>query len=179
MYCRYCFRKATLNGDPLGYVSGLDDAFDYLKAHPEITEVILTGGDPLSISDRQLDGLFERLWAMGTLERVRIHSRFLVTLPDRFTDSLIKILGQRGPVVLVTHFNHPKEITPCTENIVRSLNDAGIFVANQSVLLKGVNDDVSTLSRLNEMLVRAGIGPYYLHHLDAALAPSIFECLSI
>ncbi|MEE2786567.1 MAG: KamA family radical SAM protein [Myxococcota bacterium] len=168
MYCRYCFRKSTLNEHTLGYTQHIASALDYIRQSSDVTEVILTGGDPLSLSNGTLRGLLTRLRDIPTVQRIRIHSRFLVTLPQRFDDGLIELLGGPKPAVLVTHFNHARAITPLTKIKVNRLHRQGVYVANQCVLLRGVNDSADTLVELTNRLAQLGIAPYYLHHLDAA-----------
>ncbi len=166
MFCRYCFRKVALNGDPVRLHARLDEALGWLAAHPDVTEVILSGGDPLMLSDRRLDDLLGRLWELGTLRRVRIHTRFPVTLPMRVDQKLAALLRSHRPLSLVAHFNHPRELTPEADAALAALVDAGVPVLNQAVLLVGVNDDSEVLAELFGGLADRGVRPYYLHHPD-------------
>jgi lysine 2,3-aminomutase len=166
MYCRYCFRKETLNQESIKLSQDLAISLAYLKAHPDIKEVILTGGDPLMLGNEQLFDLCSQLKSIKSIERLRIHSRFPVTLPQRVDETLCRMLATFKPIYLVTHFNHPKEITPMSIKAVQSLQAAGLMVLNQSVLLKGVNDDVEILKLLFEKLLQIQVKPYYLHHPD-------------
>jgi lysine 2,3-aminomutase len=174
MYCRFCFRKNHLGEreDKL-YGGDYGTAFTYLRQHPEITEVILTGGDPLSLIDGALLKLMNDLAnATPSLRVLRIHSRMPVTLPHRLTKELGAMLGEFSKntnvkVVLVTHFNHPKELTDFAKNKLEEfIRLSRALVLNQSVLLVGVNNNTSTLSCLLQELYNLGIAPYYLHHPD-------------
>lgn len=169
MYCRFCFRKSHLNDrDRTLYQGSLEPAFSYLQATPEIREVILTGGDPLSASDSALKGLFEQVSKISHIRTLRIHSRMAVTLPYRFTPQLLEILSQKWNfhIVLVSHFNHPAELTFEARSALTQLRHAGITLLNQSVLLNGVNNSVECLSTLFQGLYEVGVIPYYLHHPD-------------
>jgi lysine 2,3-aminomutase len=170
VYCRFCFRKAHLNErEKLLYDGTLDPAFEYLAAHPEIRELILTGGDPLSLTDAALERVLERAAAIPSLKVVRIHSRMAVTLPSRLTPELAELLArERGglSVHLVSHFNHPREWTREAREGLRLLRGKGVPLFNQSVLLAGINDNVETLAELFQGLYEAGITPMYLHHPD-------------
>lgn len=165
MFCRYCFRKDTLNAEAVQLHRDLPPALSYLRAHPEIEEVILSGGDPLMLSDERLGGLLGALKGAG-VRRLRLHSRFVVTLPYRVTEALADALRPHAPLTLVAHFNHAREVTPPARAAAARLAAAGVRVLNQSVLLRGVNDDVGALRDLSRALVEAGVQPYYLHHPD-------------
>jgi lysine 2,3-aminomutase len=170
VYCRFCFRKEQLTSIGRGYTrEALDDAYAYIESHPEIREVILTGGDPLSLPDRALAEILARIEQIGHVRLLRIHTRVPVVLPSRITDGLVRALQGRLMVTVVTHFNHPREITPATELACRTLRQGGFVLLNQSVLLKGVNDSVDVLEELcRELMYRLGVKPYYLHHGDLA-----------
>jgi lysine 2,3-aminomutase len=168
MFCRYCFRKVALNGEPLRVREHLDESMAYLAEHPEVEEVILTGGDPLMLSDARLQELFLRIREVPSIRRIRIHSRFPVTLPMRITDELVEIMADAGPMTIVAHFNHPREITPEADVALRRLRSGGIRVCNQAVLLAGVNDDLEIQIRLWSLLAERQVGAHYLHHLDLA-----------
>ena len=166
VHCRYCFRR--------NYPYAEDNAtrhwqgmLDQLAEMPQIDEVILSGGDPLTLSDRRLAELLERLQAMPQLQRLRIHSRQPVVLPARITPQLTQMLGDcRLHTSLVLHCNHPAELAPELQTGLERLRAAGVTLLNQSVLLKGVNDDPETLAKLSETLFGFGVLPYYLHQLD-------------
>ena len=168
VYCRYCFRKESLTSIGRGYArEALKDAYAYIEAHTGIREVILTGGDPLSLPDKALAEIRERIDAIGHVRLLRIHTRVPVVLPSRVTAGMVEALQGRLMVTVVTHFNHPREITPATEQACRALRQAGFVLLNQSVLLKGVNDRVEVLEELcRELMYRLGVKPYYLHHGD-------------
>ncbi len=166
MYCRYCFRKVGLNNDRVQFTKHWADAVAYLQAHPEIEEVILSGGDPLLIGDQQLHRILSTLRDEVSIERIRIHSRVPVTLPHRITDGLMSVLAEFTPLVVVSHFNHPKEFTPLSTSRLAALRQAGITLSNQSVLLKGVNDNPDVLRALCTGLLNHGVIPHYLHHPD-------------
>lgn len=175
MYCRYCFRKVALNDDPIRLRRDLDASLAYLRAHPEIREVILSGGDPLMLSDERLDDLLGRLRAIPSVRRLRIHTRFPVTLPMRVDDRLAARLAAHRPLYVVAHFNHPRELTEEATRAVGALVDAGLTVLNQAVLLAGVNDDPAVLADLFEGLLDRQVRPYYLHHPDLTVGTSHFR----
>jgi lysine 2,3-aminomutase len=169
--CRFCFRKVQLNKlspqEEL-YLSPMDGALAYLLKNQEIEEIILTGGDPLSTSDLSLHRLFHQLDQIPHLKMVRIHTRMTVTLPVRFTDELLKVLTHTWhfQILIVSHFNHPKELTTLAKKTLKTLRQSGIPLLNQSVLLKEVNDSTSCLQELFETLYFTGVLPYYLHYPD-------------
>ncbi|MFO0602907.1 MAG: KamA family radical SAM protein [Polyangiales bacterium] len=168
VYCRHCFRKESLapDGDDFSEAA-LAPALDYIASHPEIREVILTGGDPWVLSDARLAWLRGRIESVAHVRLLRIHTRVPVALPERVDAGLVAALRGRLMVCVVTHFNHPREITPACVEAARTLREAGFMLLNQTVLLRGVNDDVETLEALSRELVYAlGVKPYYLHHCD-------------
>jgi lysine 2,3-aminomutase len=177
MYCRFCFRKERLNEAEAGWpADNLDPALAYVAAHPAVREVILTGGDPLMLADDKLADLLARLATIPHLEGIRIHTRVPVTLPMRVTPELCAALDTPKMLWIVTHFNHPRELTAESIAACRALHRAGARVLNQNVLLKGVNDDPAILAELYRGLVyRAGVKPYYLHHCDMTLGVSQFR----
>ncbi|MEM1095237.1 MAG: KamA family radical SAM protein, partial [Bacteroidota bacterium] len=141
----------------------LQEGIDYLAAHPEIRDVLLTGGDPLTYSEKNLEWILSRLRAIPHIEIIRIGSRMPVKLPQRLTPELCAMLERYHPLWINTHFNHPKELTPEAAAGVDRLTKAGIPVGNQTVLLRGINDDVATMKALCEGLVRMRVRPYYLY----------------
>lgn len=168
LYCRFCFRKEALNEIDRGYSPpALEPAYAYVEAHDELREVILTGGDPLMLRDDQLAAVRTRLSAVPHLRMLRVHTRVPVALPQRVTPGLVAALRGRLMVAVVTHFNHPREITPQAVVACRRLREAGFLLLNQSVLLRGINDDAQVLRELfQELVYSLGAKPYYLHHCD-------------
>ncbi len=165
--CRYCFRRHTDYADTIVTPARLPGVIDYLEAHTEVTEVILSGGDPLLTSDRKIDELLSKLEAIPHLERFRIHTRLPIVIPSRITPELCQRLARsRFGVTMVVHCNHPQEIDSEVARAIGQLRSADITVLNQAVLLKNINDSVMTLEKLSTELFRIGILPYYLHTLD-------------
>ncbi|MEZ4452243.1 MAG: EF-P beta-lysylation protein EpmB [Nannocystaceae bacterium] len=174
--CRYCFRRHFPYADHGIDAGGLARILEYVAAHPEINEVILSGGDPLLMRDPALAGLWGALAEIPTIRRLRIHTRMPITLPSRVTDGLLEIVGgARVPAVIVVHVNHPREIDDAVIDACGRLRGAGALLLNQSVLLRRVNDRVDTLVALSERLFDAGILPYYLHLLDRVAGAAHFE----
>jgi EF-P beta-lysylation protein EpmB len=174
--CRYCFRRNFPYGDMQLSKQHESRAISFVQSRPEITEVILSGGDPLVLGDARLASLFRQLNDVPHLKRIRIHSRLPIVLPARVTDELISLLANSSKApVLVVHSNHPNEISGrVTANFAR-LRKNGITLLNQSVLLKGVNDNAETLCDLSERLFASVILPYYLHLLDKATGTGHFD----
>ncbi|NAX23244.1 EF-P beta-lysylation protein EpmB [Vibrio sp. V39_P1S14PM300] len=165
--CRYCFRRHFPYQDNKGNKSVWQQSLDYIAAQPQLNEVILSGGDPLMAKDHELTWLVEHLADIRHIKRLRIHTRLPVVIPARVTDTLCQLLAtSRLQVVLVTHINHAQEIDDDLGNALRKLKVAGVTLLNQSVLLKGVNDNVDSQVALSEALFDAGVLPYYLHVLD-------------
>jgi lysine 2,3-aminomutase len=174
-YCRFCFRREKVGGTDRLDDAQLGAALDYIRAHREIWEVVLTGGDPLVLSDRRLRALFAALNGIEHVEVIRVHTRYPVVEPKRITDALAKLLRGRAATYVVVHCNHARELTPEAQAACGRLIDRGIPMLAQSVLLRGVNDDADTLAALMRALVRARIKPYYLHHLDLARGTGHFR----
>ena len=178
VYCRFCFRREMVGPQGLGTLTpeALDNAFAYIADHPEIWEVILTGGDPLVLSPRRLSELMQRLAAIDHVKIVRFHTRVPVVEPERVDEALIAALTASGKTAYVAlHANHPRELTPEARAACARLVDSGIAMVSQSVLLKGVNDDPETLAELMRAFVETRIKPYYLHHPDLAPGTSHFR----
>jgi lysine 2,3-aminomutase len=164
IYCRYCLRKRMV-GDA-NFFMRTDEhqaAIDYIAEHDEIRDVLLTGGDPLTFNEDNLEWLLSRLRAIDHVELIRFGSRMPVKLPYRITDELCDLLARYHPIWVNTHFNHPKELTDDAAAAIDRLKGAGVPVGNQTVLLRGINDDVETMKALNEGLVRMRVRPYYLY----------------
>lgn len=176
VYCRFCFRRETVG--PAGGVltaGELDRAIGYVARHGEVAEVILSGGDPLTLSDRRLGDIIARLDAIPHVETIRVHTRAPIAEPERITPALCRCLRRDTPVFMVVHCNHPRELAEPVALACRRLVDAGIPLLSQTVLLKGVNDNAETLARLMRLLVRNRIKPYYLHHADLAPGTAHFR----
>ena len=171
VYCRFCFRRETV-GDGKGGMLPEPDvarALDYIAAHPEIWEVILTGGDPLALSPRRLRDILRRLDAIAHVRTIRIHTRVPVVMPASITDALVAALRSIAtPVYVALHANHPREFSNPARAACARLVDGGVPMVSQSVLLAGVNDDADTLVALMRAFVELRVKPYYLHHPDLA-----------
>lgn len=173
VYCRFCTRSRMVGaGGGARSGSQLSAAYAYLRAHPEIQDVIVSGGDPLVMSDSRISAVLSELAMIESVAYVRVASRTPVTLPQRITDSLCRALRTHPAVWLMTHFNHPKELTSEARAACAKLADHGIPVMNQSVLLRGVNDDARTLEALFRGLLRARVRPYYLLQTDPVIGTS-------
>jgi len=169
VHCRYCFRRNFPYGELQLSSQKLQQAMDYIDSHQELSEVILSGGDPLLLNDDKLGHLLKKLGGIGHLKRIRIHSRVPVVLPSRITLPLMDNLLQTGKqIVLVIHANHANELSTEVGAACSQLRQRGVTLLNQSVLLRDINDDDETLCRLSEQLFAFGILPYYLHLLDHA-----------
>ncbi len=170
VYCRFCFRREAVGPDYGGLSEAeLETALDYIRRTPQIWEVIVTGGDPLILSARRLEAIFNALDNTAHVATIRIHSRIPVAAPERIDDALLRVLGgAHKPVNLAIHCNHAAELTPAAVAALRRLRKAGIMLFGQTVLLRGVNDNAETLEQLFRGMVAAGIKPYYLHQLDRA-----------
>ncbi len=176
MYCRHCTRKRKV-GDPEHAPSRQQilDGIQYIKSHREIRDVLLSGGDALMLPDEYLDWILTELNSISHVEVVRLGSRTPVVLPYRITDELVEMLKQHHPLWLNTHFNHPKELTPSSQEALKKLADAGIPLGNQSVLLAGVNDCSQIIKKLNQKLVKNRVRPYYLFQCDLSEGLSHFR----
>jgi L-lysine 2,3-aminomutase len=176
VHCRYCFRRHYPYQKGTATPREMQNILDYLSHHPSIEEVILSGGDPLMINDNRLNSWLQQLQALPHLKRLRLHSRLPVVLPQRVTPDLLKLLNSsRLQSIMVLHINHANEISPALANSCRMMRDAGIMLFNQSVLLKGVNDNSDTLVTLSERLFEIGVMPYYLHLLDKVSGAAHFD----
>ncbi|MFC6670065.1 EF-P beta-lysylation protein EpmB [Marinobacterium aestuariivivens] len=174
--CRYCFRRHFPYDENRLGPDQWREVLDYLHRHPEVNEVIFSGGDPLATSDRRLARMIGDLAQIPHLARLRVHSRLPVVIPQRITDSLIEALtGSRLQSVMVLHSNHGNEIDAEVAGAVARLRQAGVTLLNQAVLLRGVNDSVAAQKNLSERLFSAGILPYYLFVLDAVAGAAHFD----
>jgi len=177
VYCRFCFRREMVGpGKQMLSAQQLDTALAYVRTHPEIWEVILTGGDPLVLSARRLGDVIKRIAAIDHVKIVRLHTRLPVVSPEKITPALVRALKAPGKTTYVAlHANHPRELTPAVRAACARIVDAGIPMVSQSVLLRGVNDDAKTLEGLMRAFVECRIKPYYLHHADLAPGTSHFR----
>ncbi|MCA9041246.1 MAG: EF-P beta-lysylation protein EpmB [Planctomycetaceae bacterium] len=176
--CRYCFRRNYPYQQEPSCLADWEPALDYIRSDNSIHEVILSGGDPLMLTDVRLRELHDLLSEIPHLTRLRIHTRLPIVLPSRVNAELLSLLASsRFSVVVVVHANHPREIIgDCAVGLSR-LKQAGLSLLNQSVLLKGINDNIDALVELSERLVQEGVLPYYLHQLDRVKGVSHFEVL--
>jgi EF-P beta-lysylation protein EpmB len=176
VHCRYCFRRHYPYAEEPRTLSAWEPAMEALAADDSIHEILLSGGDPLTLTDARLAALVERLEAIPHLRRLRIHTRLPIVLPSRVTPALVALLQQtRLTPFVVVHANHPQELTGDCADAVRLLVRSGITTLNQAVLLRGVNDDADTLAALSERLIDLGVLPYYLHQLDRVQGAAHFE----
>ncbi|SEN71352.1 lysine 2,3-aminomutase [Gemmobacter aquatilis] len=175
VYCRFCFRRETVGSDGALPEADLAQALDHVARHPEIWEVILTGGDPLSLSPRRIAALLARIAAIPHVQVVRFHTRVPVVAPERITPALIEALEVRPAVYVVVHCNHPDELTEAAGDALRRLSRAGVPLLAQTVLLRGVNDRAEVLEALFRGLIARRVKPYYLHHCDLAKGTGHFR----
>ena len=167
MYCRFCTRKRKVGTERMQInEESIRQGLEYIQEHPSIREVLLSGGDPLLLSDQRLDNILGRLRAIQSVEVIRIGTRIPCTLPMRITRELAEMLKKHHPLYINTHFNHPRELTAEAEKACTRLADAGIPLGCQTVLLKGVNDNHNTLRELFTGLLRMRVKPYYLFQTD-------------
>ncbi len=176
VYCRFCFRREMVGpqGDTVTQ-EHVDQALDYIESHDEITEVILTGGDPLMLSPERLGKLLNRLQAIPHVRWIRLHTRIPVVSPKKITTDMIAALKGIKPVYLAIHTNHAREFTVEAGAALARLAQNGIVLLGQSVLLKGINDSVDVLRELFETMLMHRIKPYYLHHPDLTSGTSHFR----
>jgi lysine 2,3-aminomutase len=167
VYCRFCTRSRLVGsgGGPRSD-ERLAPALDWLRSHPEVRDVIVSGGDPLALATERLLRIVSALRGIESIETIRLATRVPVVLPQRITRELLDALRAHHPIWVMTHFNHPKELTPLSRAACRELADAGFPVMNQTVLLRGINDDAAVLSELFRGLIRERVRPYYLLQAD-------------
>jgi len=176
IHCRYCFRRLYPYGATQRSPAQWQAAVDQIAADPTVEEVLLSGGDPLTIDDEALAELAAALAEIPHVRRLRVHTRVPIVIPQRVTESLLLWLrGTRLVPIVVVHVNHPAEIDDAVAGALGRLMDAGILVLNQSVLLRGVNDDADVLAQLSLRLVELRVMPYYLHQLDRVSGSAHFE----
>src|SRR3990167_7728160 len=173
MHCRYCFRQ---NFTYESSQSSHSEELGYLKENTDIQELILSGGDPLSLSNHQLQNLLKEFDSIPHLKRIRFHTRFLIGIPERIDETLLNILSQvQKQIYFVIHCNHPRELDEDVIDALKRIKKLGIPILNQSVLLKGINDTENTYLELCESLSNIGVIPYYLHLLDRVQGSNHFE----
>jgi lysine 2,3-aminomutase len=178
VYCRFCFRREVVGPGGAGGLTAaeLDAALAYIAGHPEVWEVILTGGDPLVMSPRRIEDLVRRIADIPHVKILRIHTRLPVADPERVSEALVSALsGSRLRLAVGVHVNHPRELTPAADAALARLAGAGALLLSQTVLLKGINDRVEVLGDLMRALVERGVRPYYLHHPDPAPGTARFR----
>jgi EF-P beta-lysylation protein EpmB len=175
VHCRYCFRRHFPYQETSALAAGWEQAIDRIAADDSIEEVLLSGGDPLMLVDETLSELAHRLATIGHLRRLRVHTRLPIVVPERVCRSLLNWLcGTRLRPIMVVHANHPAEIDEPVAEALGRLREASVPLLNQSVLLKGVNDDAEVLIELSRRLVDLGVMPYYLHQLDRVAGAAHF-----
>ncbi len=175
MYCRFCTRKRRV-GDPTSIKeNGIETGLEYIQDHPEVRDVIVSGGDPLMLSDSKLEYILKSLKKIKHVEIIRIGTRIPATLPQRITKELCAMLKKYHPLFINTHFNHPNEITKESTHACNMLADAGIPLGNQSVLLKGVNDDPKIVKKLMQKLLSIRVKPYYIYLADLVTGTNHFR----
>lgn len=175
-YCRYCTRARVVGSGTLTALNDIwSEGLRYIAAHPEIRDVLITGGDPLTLADARLDWLLGRLRAIPHVQILRIGTKLPAVLPQRITPALVRMLRRHRPLWLSIHYTHPRELTPEAARAANRLADSGIPMVSQTVLLKGVNDHTPTLKALFEGLVALRINPYYLHQCDPIVGSAHFR----
>jgi len=175
MYCRFCTRKRKVGNSDKISMRNLESAFKYIEQHKEIRDVILSGGDPLMLTDTMLEKILKRLRLIPHLEIIRIGSKMPCVLPQRITPKLCSMLKKYHPIYVNTHFNHPREVTAESKKACEMLADAGCPVGNQTVLMKGVNDDPATIKLLMQKLLFMRVKPYYLYMADETKGANHFR----
>ena len=176
MYCRHCTRRRFAGAhDADRSMSALDKGIEYIRNTPEVTDVLLSGGDALLVSDKRLEYVISKLREIDHVQVIRIGTRTPVVMPQRITDELVGMLRKYHPIWLNTHYNHPHEITTASMEAIAKLVDAGIPVGNQSVLLRGINDDVMTMRKLVKNLVAIRVRPYYIYQCDLSVGIEHFR----
>lgn len=167
MYCRHCTRRRMVGAtDDHTASQEIEKALEYIKAHKEVRDVLISGGDPFVLSDKELESIIKKVRAIPHVEIVRIGTRTPVTLPQRITPELANMLKKYNPLYVNTHFNHPKEFTPESEKALKLLADSGIPLGNQSVLLRGINDCPNIMKKLVHNLLKNRVKPYYIYVCD-------------
>jgi lysine 2,3-aminomutase len=175
MYCRFCTRKRMVGRASDITEKTIEMGIEYIRQHPEIRDVLLSGGDPLMVSDAKLEHIVSSLRAIQHLQVIRIGTKFPCVLPSRITENLCNMLKKYHPIYVNTHFNHPREITPEAKEACERLVNAGIPVGCQTVLMKGVNDDPAVMKDLMHKLLMMRVRPYYLYQADLTRGTNHFR----
>ncbi len=175
MYCRFCTRKRKVSDSSKINSKWIQDGIDYIAAHPEVRDVVLSGGDPLMVTDYVLERILAGLRAIPHVEIIRLGTKMPCVLPQRITPKLCKMLRKYHPIYVNTHFNHPWECTPEAERACAMLADAGCPVGNQAVLMKGVNDDTEVMVELHRKLLKMRVRPYYIYQADLTKGTNHFR----
>ena len=176
-YCRFCTRRRKV-GDPEKIpLNQYESAFEYIRQHPEVRDVILSGGDPMMLSDRRLEFIFQNLRAIPHVEIIRLGSRITAHLPERITPEFCEMVQKYHPVYMNTHFNHPSELTPKVVASLDRLSKAGIVLGSHTVLLRGVNDDPRVMMKLMHELLKARVRPYYIYMADQVAGGEHFRTM--
>jgi lysine 2,3-aminomutase len=176
VYCRYCTRRRLVGAHERSISEGnFDEALKYLKTHRKVRDVLLSGGDPLLLENERLEEFLSRLRAIPHIEILRIGTRVPVSLPQRVTPGLVRMLKKYHPLMMSIHFTHPKEITDAVKKACGDLADAGIPLGSQTVLLKGINDKPSIMKKLVHELLKIRVRPYYIYQCDLAMGTEHFR----
>lgn len=176
MYCRHCTRRRFAgHNDTEKGMDAIEKCIEYIKNTPQVRDVLLSGGDALLVSDEKLEAIISQLRAIPHVEIIRIGSRTPVVMPQRITDDLVNMLKKYHPIWVNTHFNHSKEMTPEAAEAMRKLADAGIPLGNQTVLLRGINDDIKIMKELMHNLVKNRVRPYYIYQCDMSMGIEHFR----
>jgi len=176
-YCRFCTRRRKV-GDPEKIpLNQYESAFEYIRQHPEVRDVILSGGDPMMLSDRRLEFILQNLRAIPHVEIIRLGSRITAHLPERITPEFCEMVQKYHPIYMNTHFNHPSELTPNTVAALDRLSKAGVVLGAHTVLLRGVNDDPKVMMKLMHELLKARVRPYYIYMADQVAGGEHFRTM--
>ncbi|HSP86999.1 MAG TPA: KamA family radical SAM protein, partial [Ignavibacteriaceae bacterium] len=175
LYCRFCTRKRKVGDYEKISMKGLESAFQYLEQHTEIRDVILSGGDPLMLTDTMLEKILKRIREIPHIEIIRLGTKMPCVLPQRITESLCEVIKKYHPIYVNTHFNHPWEITPESSKACEMLANSGVPVGNQMVLMKGVNDDPAVVKELMQKLLKIRVRPYYMYMADETKGANHFR----
>jgi lysine 2,3-aminomutase len=176
VYCRYCTRRRLVGSNERSITQGnFEEVLKYLKSHRKVRDVLLSGGDPLLLENERLEEILSRLRALSHIELLRIGTRAPVTLPQRITGGLVRMLKRYHPLMISIHFTHPKEITDAVKRACNELADGGIPLGSQTVLLKGINDKPSIMKKLVQELLKIRVRPYYIYQCDLATGTEHFR----